>query len=291
MYIKGEITKENIEAMVINTFETTGKMKSHLNNLAVLTGALLLIILFMVKPSFEPVQFSIYIIISILVGMLVPVIIKKVLIRKLNQKDQPDESECFTWNVTEKGIHEKKESGNMFLEWDKVEKITSDKKNFFLYYREGPVIILPKETNVSEDQLYETLSTYIAPSKMESILKAGKRGLLKRKITFILLTVLVLLIVVRLFFIHPQDEVKIAEKEVNALFVEEEVVKHWKIDEEVMHEIKDSTEQQQIDQASKAISNIDSNQITEDNYMLIFGMKMLILEAQEQLNKVTHESD
>lgn len=285
MYIKGVLAKENIEALLKNVFITTGKFKNQLTNLSILAGAIIFIVLFMVKPSFQPVQLSIYVILAIFVAMSVSTIIQKVLIRKLNMEDFPNESESFILHITENGIHEKKEKGNMLLEWADIERVSSDEKNFFLYFNKGPIIIIPKDTTIPKAKVTEMLSTYVDPEKMESAPKAEKKRLKKRVISLGLLLVFVLLCVIQFLFIGSQDIIKTAKDEVNALFVEEDAAENWNVNEEEAYTIKDSVDWQQVKRAEKAVNAIDTVDITDENYLLIFALQMLVLEAEGQLEE------
>lgn len=285
MVIKGKLTTEHLQALLKNYITTSDKFKSSINNLSVAAAAMFLCILFIVKPTFQLIPISIYFTSAILFALLVTLIIQKVLIRKLNIKNLPNESESFTLHITEKGIHEKRETGNMLLQWEDVERISSDERTFFLYYSNGPIIIIPKETNMSEIQLKDMLSTYVDPSKIEPVSKVETKRLIKRAMIFSLIAALVLLCVIQFVFVKPQDEIEIAIKEVNALFVDADVTKDWEIDEQTTYTIKDTTDRKQIERAIQAVEKIEPADITEENYMLIFGLKMSILEAQEQLDK------
>ena len=285
MVIKGKLTTEHLQALLKNYITTSDKFKSSINNLSVAAAAIFLCILFIVKPTFQLIPISIYFTSAILFALLVTLIIQKVLIQKLNIKNLPNESESFTLHITEKGIHEKRETGNMLLQWEDVERISSDERTFFLYYSNGPIIIIPKETHMSEIQLKDMLSTYVDPSKIEPVSKVETKRLIKRAMIFSLIAALVLLYVIQFVFVKPQDEIEIAIKEVNALFVDADVTEDWEIDEQTTYTIKDTTDRKQIERAIQAVEKIEPADITEENYMLIFGLKMSILEAQEQLDK------
>ena len=67
------------------------------------------------------------------------------------------------------------------------------------------------------------------------------KRLIKRAMIFSLIAALVFLCVIQFVFVKPQDEIEIAIKEVNALFVDADVTEDWEIDEQTTYTIKDTT--------------------------------------------------
>src|SRR5699024_2310287 len=289
MYIKGELTTEHAQALMKNALAASGKLKKTIDNLTAAVAVIFPAVTFLVKPSFHPIQLGIYIISAILLALLLPAIIQKMFFRKIKNESDTDEMVSFTLHVTGKGIHVKKDTGNMLVEWEDIERVSADERNFFLYFSNGPIVIIPKDANVSEMQIKDMLSSYVGESKIESVPKTETKRLGKRAMISSLVSVLVLLFVIQFMFIGAQDEneseIDIAIEEVNDLFVDANVTVDWEIDEQTTYQIKDSTDQRKIEQAIKAVNQIDPDDITDENYMLIFGLKMSVLEAQEQFDK------
>lgn len=289
MYIKGELTTEHAQALMKNALAASGKLKKTIDNLTAAVAVIFLAVTFLVKPSFHPIQLGIYIISAILLALLLSAIIQKMFFRKIKNESDTDEMVSFTLHVTGKGIHVKKDTGNMLVEWEDIERVSADERNFFLYFSNGPIVIIPKDANVSEMQIKDMLSSYVGESKIKSVSKTETKRLGKRAMISSLVSVLVLLFVIQFMFIGAQDEneseIDIAIEEVNDLFVDANVTVDWEIDEQTAYQIKDSTDQRKIEQAIKAVNQIDPDDITDENYMLIFGLKMSVLEAQEQFDK------
>lgn len=284
MYIKGELTTAYKHAFIKNYMNTSDEFKKLNTSITIVITLLLLVITLLVKPTFEPILLGIYFTSALLVALLVSTVFGRVIIGKPEKEDN-DTTEPFTLRLTEEGIFFEKELGKMFLEWTDIKRLSSDGRTFFLYFASGPTIIIPKDVNVPETKLNDMLLTYVDESKIESAPKTETKRLKKRAITLSLIAVLVLLSVIQFMYIQPQNEIEVAVKEVNALFVDADVTSDWEINEEIPYKIKDSTDQRKIDRAYKAVNNIDETQITEENYMLIFALTMSVLEAQEQLDE------
>lgn len=284
MYIKGELTTAHKHAFIKNYMNTSDEFKKLNTSITIVVTLLLLVITLLVKPTFEPILLGIYFTSALLVALLVSTVFGRVIIGKPEKEDN-DTTEPFTLRLTEEGIFFEKELGKMFLEWTDIKGLSSDGRTFFLYFASGPTIIIPKDVNVPETKLNDMLLTYVDESKIESAPKTETKRLKKRAITFSLIAVLVLLSVIQFMYIQPQNEIEVAVKEVNALFVDADVTSDWEINKEIPYKIKDSTDQRKIDRAYKAVNNIDETQITEENYMLIFALTMSVLEAQEQLDE------
>jgi hypothetical protein len=279
MKLEGELKFENLVAMQRDFQQTLEKPRKRLALFKVVMILLATLLLFIIRPSFQPIDIAINIILVLIFALFMPVIMNQAAKRIVRKSGNMERLVPFTIDLTDEGIRVERESDRKQVSWKEIHQVTSDQDHIFLYYGERSAIIIPKNAVPSLDDLNKLLSTY-AGNAMNR--KKKKSGLTRKQRRIILASLgvgVVLLFGVNYYLMKPEYDVSRATSAVNDLFIHTD-------EENSENRIKDTTNQAQIDNAIKALERIEINEKRYEIYSLpMLGLYTLVGEAQKQLNE------
>ncbi|ASK64025.1 hypothetical protein CFK37_18625 [Virgibacillus phasianinus] len=286
MHIKGELTYDNLVSLQKDFLNTSDKAKKRINILTITSAGIVFVLLFLIQPSFHPVQIAINLVLTFLFALLVPVIIRHNAVRGLKRDVHSKKLGPFSLHLTEEGIDVQREYSSKHVAWKEIQRVTADDANFFLYHVNQSAIIIPRNAVKSDTELIELLSTYVGESKIETKTGASYNRKPKRAVFSVLIIALVLLVGVHYYYIKPQNDVARAVQMVDDLFVEVDGKSDSEKNDETPGKIKESTDQEQIDQTRKAIAKIDPDNGEHGGYSIaVLGLSLTVNDAQKQLDK------
>lgn len=273
MLIRGEWTLEDLIALPRNLARTSKKIKN-INMISLIIC--IVIVFFFIQPSINLFLIVYKSIIILIFANLATYFQELIVIWKFKKSDYENSLKSFEIRLNEEGIHIQRKDGVFQLSWTEIQRVTYDNNHYFLYRDNQSAIIIPRREVSPGVDFLSFLLTYIPQKRLDK--KSATRS--NRKIMIIGLSIaLIVLLILGYYFFKNDNNTVVAVQKVEALFVTDEIV------EEGSSKIKDSTNQQQIDEALEAIYNIDvSGEKHGEDYVIVMGLEVSVLIAQKQLN-------
>ncbi|WP_440895508.1 YcxB family protein [Amphibacillus sp. Q70] len=287
MDIKGELKFENLIALQMNYLKTSDKIRKRINMLKIIFAGTFFCSMFIIRPYLQLINIGINIVLTLIFAILVSFLFRKVVIQRLKKNDYNIQLlGAFYLHLTQEGIDIQRESSSKHVSWIEINKVTSDEQNFFLYFGNQSAIIIPKHSLDSDTQLIEFLSTHVGKSKIVNKPRVGLNRKQRSVVYSLLIIVLVLLVGAHYYYIQPNHNVSRATYMVNNLFINTDENFDLEKNEASPKKIKDSTDQEQIDRALKAITKID---VSKDRYKeystVMLALTVILNNAQQQLDQ------
>ena len=233
----------------------------------------------MIRPTFNPVSNGFSIALMVFVALVTPALQERLLIWRMKRLDHAKELQPFEILLDEEGLHFRRKESERDIPWQEVKRISADGLRYFVYHDERAAIILPKQ-EIDREQDFVALVKKFLPKEKVSLVPVVRP---KRKTLIILVTIATIVLFGIQYFSFSQDErVKTATGKVSELFIQE---KEDAVKEEESSRIKPTTNQQQINEAMRAVQRIHGSNKLGEHELAKRALEMSLLVAQHQLDE------